>query len=219
MFKAVIFDLDGVITDTAQFHFVAWKKLGEKLGIALTESFNEELKGVDRTESLRRILALGNMENQFTDEEKEALATEKNDLYVQLIEQLTPEDILPGISDLLSELKAANIKIGLASASKNAPKILQNLNLMDTFDTIVNPELLSKGKPDPEIFIRAAEQLNVTSDQCIGIEDAYSGVQAINDAQMISIGVGDLETLKAATTVVPDTSYLSLEQLTQQWNK
>ncbi|MGX7148412.1 beta-phosphoglucomutase [Enterococcus ureasiticus] len=217
MFKAVIFDLDGVITDTAAFHFVAWKKLGEKLGIELTESFNEELKGVDRIESLRRILALRNQELDFSNEEKAVLATEKNDYYVTLIQQITPNDLLPGISDLLKDLKKNHIKVGLASASKNAPMILNQLGLTNAFDTIVDPATLSKGKPDPEIFVKACEQLLITPSEAIGIEDAYSGVQAINDANMLSVGVGDAETLSAADYVFSTTANLTFEELMHIW--
>lgn len=219
MLKAVIFDLDGVITDTAVFHFVAWRKLGAKLGIEISEEFNENLKGVDRTESLQRILALGNQETAFSKEEKAAFAKDKNDFYVTLIDQITPNDILPGIKQLLKELRANQIKIGLASASKNAPQILRNLGLSEVFDTIVDPASLSKGKPDPEIFIKACEQLEVSADEAIGIEDAYSGIQAINDAQMLSVGVGDPETLKAADFVVADTSDLTFENLMNFWQK
>ncbi|MFD1899416.1 beta-phosphoglucomutase [Enterococcus termitis] len=217
MLKAIIFDLDGVITDTAAFHFIAWKKLGERLGIELTEAFNEELKGVDRTESLRRILALGNQEDSFSEEEKNELATEKNDFYVQLIQQITPSDILPGIARLLVELKEHQLKIALASASKNAPTILERLGLSESFDTIVDPTTLSKGKPDPEIFIKACEQLAIVPDEAIGVEDAYSGIQAINDAQMLSIGIGDPVTLSDADHTFPTTEELTFEKLMTIW--
>lgn len=217
MLKAVIFDLDGVITDTAAFHFIAWQKLGNKLGINITEAFNEELKGVDRTESLRRILALGNRETAFSESEKEALATEKNDFYVSLIQEITPADILPGIAELLAYLKKHSIKIGLASASKNAPAILTNLGLADAFDTIVDPSTLKKGKPDPEIFLQACKQLAIAPAEAIGVEDAYSGVQAINEAKMYAIGVGDAKTLQAADYVVPTTRELTYEKISNLW--
>ncbi|KAF9404810.1 hypothetical protein HW555_014159 [Spodoptera exigua] len=217
MLKAVIFDLDGVITDTAAFHFIAWQKLGNKLGINITEAFNEELKGVDRTESLRRILALENQEQAFSTSEKAALATEKNDFYVTLIEEITPVDILPGISELLDKLKQQNIKIGLASASKNAPTILAHLGLSETFDTIVDPATLKKGKPDPEIFIQACKQLAVSPAESIGVEDAYSGIQAINDATMYSIGIGDSKTLNEANYVVSTTRELTYKKICELW--
>ena len=218
MFQAVIFDLDGVITDTAAFHFKAWHALAEKLGLSLTEEFNEHLKGVDRTESLRRILSLGGLENSFSNEETDSFSKEKNDLYITLIDQITPDNILPGIDQLLKDLRSNNIKIGLASASQNAPKILQNLGLNGYFDTIVDPSKLQKGKPAPEIFETACQQLGVQSKDAIGVEDAYSGIQAINDANILSIGIGDSQTLKEADHILSSTSQLTFDKLIEIWN-
>jgi beta-phosphoglucomutase len=218
MFQAVIFDLDGVITDTAAFHFKAWQALAEKLGLSLTEEFNEHLKGVDRTESLRRILSLGGLENSFSNEETDSFSKEKNDLYITLIDQITPDNILPGIDQLLKDLRSNNIKIGLASASQNAPKILQNLGLNGYFDTIVDPSKLQKGKPAPEIFETACQQLGVQSKDAIGVEDAYSGIQAINDANILSIGIGDSQTLKEADHILSSTSQLTFDKLIEIWN-
>lgn len=218
MFQAVIFDLDGVITDTAAFHFKAWQALAEKLGLSLTEEFNEHLKGVDRTESLRRILSLGGLENSFSNEEIASFSKEKNDLYITLIDQITPDNILPGIEQLLKDLRSNNIKIGLASASQNAPKILQNLGLYTHFDTIVDPSKLQNGKPAPEIFETACQQLGVPLKYAIGVEDAYSGVQAINDANMLSIGIGDSQTLKEADHILSSTSQLTFDKLVEVWN-
>lgn len=217
MLKAVIFDLDGVITDTAAFHFMAWQKLAESLGIKLTKEFNENLKGVDREESLRRILALGNQEMVVTTAEKQALADQKNTDYVSLINQITPKDILPGIVQLLDDLQANKILIGLASASRNAPKILNNLGLATAFDTVVDPTTLKEGKPSPEIFIKACQQLKIAPHEAIGVEDAYSGIQAINHAKILSVGIGDKETLKAADYVLPTTQALTFEQIKAFW--
>jgi len=217
--KAVIFDLDGVITDTAQLHFKAWKKIAKKLNIFLTDDFNETLKGVDRMTSLERILEYGKLAENFSYEEKVALAQEKNDFYVSLLRSLSPQNILPGIKELLSSLKEHNIKIGLASASKNAPAILEYLKISDYFDTIVDPAILSKGKPDPEIFIRAAEQLEVNASDCVGIEDAYSGIKAINNANIVSVGVGESDVLQEADLVVSDTSLLNLELIQGVWGR
>ncbi|MDH6365322.1 beta-phosphoglucomutase [Enterococcus sp. PF1-24] len=219
MLKDVIFDLDGVITDTAIFHFIAWKKLGEKLGIVISEEFNENLKGVDRTESLRRILALGNQENHYSEAEKAEFANEKNNFYVSLIEKVTPADTLPGIATLLAELRANQIKIGLASASKNAPQILKNLGLTSQFDTIVDPATLEQGKPHPEIFSKACNQLDVLPSEAVGVEDAYSGIQSINDAHLLSIGIGDPATLNAADAVLADTSLLTYEKIIEIWQE
>lgn len=217
MFKAVVFDLDGVITDTAAFHFIAWRKLGKSLGIEVIETFNEELKGIDRLASLNKILALGSMENRFSKEEKEALAQEKNDFYVTLINEISPADILPGIEQLLQDLDTQHIKVGLASASKNAPKILRLLGLADSFSTIVDPATLQQGKPDPEIFIKACEQLQVQQEEAIGVEDAYSGIQAINAAKLYSVGIGDKHMLKDADYVFGDTAHLTFSKLKEIW--
>ncbi|WP_071131651.1 beta-phosphoglucomutase [Enterococcus timonensis] len=217
MFKGVIFDLDGVITDTAEYHYLAWQALGEKIGITFDRAFNENLKGVDRMESLRRILALGGKENDYSNEEKEALATEKNDLYQTFIDKVTPADLLPGIPKLLNDLQDHKIAIGLASASKNAPKILKNLGILAEFDTIVDPASLKHGKPAPDIFIQAAKQLNLEIKDAIGVEDAYSGIESIKAAHMFAVGVGDAETLKKADYVVSSTKDLTYDLLVKIW--
>lgn len=191
MFKAAIFDLDGVITDTAEFHYDAWKKLASQLGIDFSREFNEELKGVSRVDSLKKILALGKLENKVSTSEFELLMKEKNDNYLVMLEKLTPDDILPGIVDFLEVLQEKGMKIGLASASKNAPYILSKLGLSDFFETIADPNSILAGKPAPDIFLLAASNLNVLPEECIGFEDAYSGVEAIHAAKMKSVAIGD----------------------------
>ena len=168
MIDAFIFDLDGVITDTAEYHYLAWKELANKIGIEIDREFNETLKGVSRMESLERILVHGNKQN------------DKNMYYVSLIENITPKDILPGISKLLENIKSNNIKIGLASASKNANMVLNNLKLVNYFDFIADASKCKNSKPAPDIFLMALKGLNVEAKNCIGIEDAYSGIEAIN---------------------------------------
>ncbi|MDU0984065.1 MAG: beta-phosphoglucomutase, partial [Enterococcus faecalis] len=163
-----IFDLDGVITDTAKFHYQAWKALADSLGIPIDETFNETLKGISRMDSLDRILAHGHRENAFTPAEKEALAQQKNDHYVQLLEHLTTEDVLPGVVPLLQQAQARHIPCAVASASKNAPLILEKLGVRAYFATIVDPDSLSKGKPDPEIFLAAANSIGVLPQNAIG---------------------------------------------------
>ncbi|WP_314059712.1 beta-phosphoglucomutase [uncultured Vagococcus sp.] len=211
--KGFIFDLDGVITDTAEYHYHAWKTLGKKMGIEIDREFNEKLKGISRMDSLDRILVHGGKTDSYTETEKEALAADKNGEYVKLIEDITPADLLPGIPELLGELKAAGIKLALASASKNGPVILERLGITADFDEIVDPSLLAKGKPDPEIFIKGAHQLGLESSECIGVEDAEAGIDAINGAEMFSVGVGDPESMKDANYRVANTSELSLVKI------
>ena len=173
-----IFDLDGVITDTAKFHYQAWKALADSLGISIDETFNETLKGISRMDSLDRILAHGHRENAFTPAEKEALAQQKNDHYVQLLEHLTTEDVLPGVVPLLQQAQARHIPCAVASASKNAPLILEKLGVRAYFATIVDPDSLSKGKPDPEIFLAAADSIGVLPQNAIGFEDGQEPLAA-----------------------------------------
>jgi beta-phosphoglucomutase len=200
-YKAVIFDLDGVITDTAHYHFVAWKALAESLDISFDAAFNEELKGIDRMGSLERILAKSR--KQFSDEEKRQLADSKNRHYQQLIETMTPKDLLPGAVDTLRAVRAAGLKIGLASASKNAASVLARLGITDMFDHVVDAALVLRGKPDPEVFLKAADYLRVAPRNCLGVEDSVAGVQAIKSAGMKAVGIGDPAVLTEADVVIP----------------
>ncbi|OGX79556.1 beta-phosphoglucomutase [Exiguobacterium sp. SH31] len=211
--KAFIFDLDGVITDSAEYHYLAWRALGEELSIPFDREFNETLKGVSRTESLERILRLGGRENDFSTEEKEQLATKKNEHYVSLIKNITPDDVLPGIEAFLSELKQAGYKIGMASASKNALMVTRQLGLLDAFDHIVDAATVAQSKPDPEVFLKAAEALGVEPKACIGVEDAVAGVEAIHAAGMFAVGIGDPAVLTEANIVFTDTTGLTLDNV------
>jgi beta-phosphoglucomutase len=211
--QAFIFDLDGVITDTAEYHYLAWKTLGEELGIPFTREFNEELKGVSRMDSLEKILALGNRQNDFNQDEKEALATKKNEHYVNLIANISPKDILPGIKALITAIKERGYKLGLASVSKNALAVMNSLELKEEFDVIVDAATISKGKPDPEIFLTAAKLLDVEPTACIGIEDAAAGVDSIKDAGMFAVGVGSEKSLARADIIYSSTEKLSLDEI------
>ncbi|MUK89427.1 beta-phosphoglucomutase [Ornithinibacillus sp. L9] len=215
--KLFIFDLDGVITDTAEFHYLAWKKLGEKLGVSIDRNFNEQLKGISRMESLERILAL-DPSLSLSEEEKEILATDKNEYYKQLIETVNEEQTLPGVEVLLQTIKENNIKIALGSASKNASMVLEKLGLTNYFDYIVDAAKVKKGKPDPETFTTAADALSIAYPDCVGIEDAAAGVHAINDANMFSVGVGSMDHLAKANFVVHDTSKLDFEEIVQHFS-
>lgn len=208
-----IFDLDGVITDTAKFHYQAWKALADSLGISIDETFNETLKGISRMDSLDRILAHGHRENAFTPAEKEALAQQKNDHYVQLLEQLTTEDVLPGVVPLLQQAQARHIPCAVASASKNAPLILEKLGVRAYFATIVDPDSLSKGKPDPEIFLAAADSIGVLPQNAIGFEDAQSGIDGLKAAGIYAVGLSASQPLIGADIQVSEMTELSVDAL------
>ncbi|WP_314576522.1 beta-phosphoglucomutase [Enterococcus gilvus] len=219
MFKAVLFDLDGVITDSAEYHFLAWKKLGDELGIPIDRAFNEQLKGVSREDSLRRILALGDKKNDYSAEAFAIFAKRKNDNYVETIQTVTPNDVYPGILELLKELKAKKVKIALASASKNGPFLLERMMLMNYFDLIADPTKVAAGKPAPDIFVAAAEGMGIDPKEAIGIEDAQAGIQAIKAAGALPIGVGEAEVLGTDIAVVENTSELTFAYLSDVWNK
>ena len=219
MIKGFIFDLDGVLTDTAEYHYLAWKKLADRLGIQLDRKMNEQLKGISRMDSLDRILAIGNQMDRYTLEEKEKLADEKNEDYKELILEVTPNDLLPGIANLLADLRAKDIRLALASASKNGPVIMERLGIADMFDTMVDPATLAKGKPDPEIFIKGAQQLKLKPIECVGVEDAQAGIKSINAAGIFSVGVGTKEMMKEADYAVTSTKELKLEEILKRANQ
>ncbi|WP_379946642.1 beta-phosphoglucomutase [Enterococcus devriesei] len=217
MFKGVLFDLDGVITDTAEYHYLAWKKLADELGISIDRAFNEKLKGVSREDSLRLILTHGNQENDFTQTEFDQLAKRKNDNYVEMIQAVSPKDVYPGILDLLQALKKAGIKISLASASKNGPFLLKQMELTEYFDGIADPATIKAGKPAPDIFILAAEVVNLQPEDCIGIEDAQAGIAAIKASGALPIGVGKAQQLGHDIALVDSTNELTIEFLKKHW--
>ena len=208
MKKGVIFDLDGVIVDTAPFHYLAWKETADKLGIQIDEEFNESLKGIDRYNSLQKILDFGGV--ILEEDEKEKLMKEKNDRYLELLNGLNKESILPGIENFISELKNDGYKLALASASKNAPLILKKTGLYEYFDSIAEPGSV-RAKPFPDIFLKGAELLGLDTSECVGIEDSYAGIQSINDPGIYSIGIGDAEILNAADMNLKSTDFLTLE--------
>ncbi|WP_210364313.1 beta-phosphoglucomutase [Bacillus sp. REN3] len=216
--EAFIFDLDGVITDTAEYHFLAWKALAEELGIVFTREDNEDLKGVSRMDSLEKILLLGGRASDFSDAEKNELAARKNGHYVELIQDITPADLLPGIKELIADIKANGLKLGLASASKNAFTVMDSLGMKSQFDCIVDARTVVNGKPHPEVFLRAAEMLGVEPKSCIGIEDAAAGVQAIKSAGMFAVAIGPKESFKNADLVYASTAELSLDKILEACN-
>ena len=185
--KAVIFDLDGVIVDTAKYHFLAWRNLANSLGFDFTEEQNEQLKGVSRVKSLEILLL-----------------EEKNNEYLEYVNKMTSDEILPGVLEILNFLDENNISYALGSASKNAPLILEKVGLLERFFALVDGNDVTKAKPDPEVFLIGAKKLNVNPEDCIVIEDAIAGVQAANTANMLSIGIGDKNVLSEADYVFSD---------------
>ncbi|MBT8219851.1 MAG: beta-phosphoglucomutase [Bacteroidia bacterium] len=209
--EACVFDLDGVIVDTAKYHYQAWKDLANSLGFDFSEAQNELLKGVSRMGSLDLILQWGGVEK--SKKEKEALAAWKNEHYLELIESLGIQDALPGVVDFLKELSKHGIKIGLGSASKNAVKIISKLKLNSHFDAIVDGTQVTNGKPHPETFQLACEKLKVAPKNTIVFEDAPKGVQAALSGGMVAVGVGSEESLSEAHLVIAGFESLYLEHL------
>lgn len=209
--KAVIFDLDGVIVDTVPAHYVAWKSIADELGIPFGKKENEQLKGVSRIKSMEKILALGSMTK--TKEEILALTDKKNKIYVNIISQMTPDDILPGVVDFLNLLEKHGLPKAIGSASKNTPTILQAVGLSGRFDCIVDGNSVARSKPDPQVFLKGAEGMGMSPDQCVVFEDAISGVKAAKAGGMYCIGVGKPEVLGEADLVVPDMKNVDLKTL------
>lgn len=201
--KAVIFDLDGVIVDTAIFHYQAWKRLAQKFGFFFSLEQNERLKGISRMESLEILLELGRIDITSEDE-KNRLATQKNDWYRENILKMTPKEILPGVENFLKELKEANYKIAIGSSSKNAGTILERIGYDNYFDAVVDGTKITNSKPDPEVFLKAAKELGVKPEKCVVFEDAHAGIEAAKRANMKAIGVGNKHVLFNAEIVVPD---------------
>ncbi|OAB45360.1 beta-phosphoglucomutase [Paenibacillus glacialis] len=208
---ACLFDLDGVLVDTAKYHFLAWKRLADELGFEFTEKDNERLKGVSRMASLDILLEVGNV--QLDDATKIALAEKKNNWYVDYISSMDESEILPGSLSFLKELKEHGIKVALGSASKNAMKILNNANIVPYFDAIIDGTKTSNAKPDPEVFLLGAEAVNVSPEHCIVFEDAEAGIEAATNAGMRSIGIGSAGTLTQANYVVTSLADMSVEKL------
>ena len=206
--KACIFDLDGVIVDTVPAHFVAWKAMADELSIPFNEIDNEQLKGVSRTESMKRILAMGGVSK--TSEEIEDLTTRKNDIYVEIISKMTPDDILPGVVEFIDLLTSNGIQIAIGSSSKNTPTILKAVNLLDRFKVRVDGNQVTHSKPHPEVFLLGADQLGFLPSECVVFEDAISGVRAAKRGGFKCIGVGEADVLSEADLIIPDLKNIDL---------
>lgn len=200
--KGFIFDLDGVIVDTAKYHFLAWKNLANSLGFDFTHKQNEQLKGVSRVESLKKILTWGN--TSVSETKFQELMTLKNTEYLEFINKMDDSEILPDVPRVLNYLIDNNQGVALGSASKNARIILEKVHILSNFETIVDGNDVSKAKPDPEVFLNAASGLNISAEHCIVFEDSFSGIQAANAARMISIGIGSKDVLHEADYIFND---------------
>ena len=209
--KACIFDLDGVIVDTAKYHYQAWNTIAQKLGFEFTWEENEQLKGVSRVDSLDIILHIGNI--TISQEEKQKYLVEKNEIYLDLIKNMNPSEILPGVQDFLTELKEREIKIALGSASKNARPILERVGLIDHFEAIVDGNEVVNGKPDPEVFVKGATALGVDCKEAVVFEDSKSGITAANHGGFRSVGIGLPNVLDEAEYVIPGFADVTLNQI------
>ncbi|WP_304237295.1 beta-phosphoglucomutase [Jiulongibacter sediminis] len=214
MIKGFLFDLDGVIVDTAVYHYAAWKKMANQMGFDIDEEFNETLKGISRMDSIARILEHGKM--QLPEDRILELATLKNDWYVEMIDEMTEENILPGITELIAQIKESGLKMALGSASKNAPRILDRIGLASFFDAVVDGNSVSKSKPDPEVFIKGAEALELKNDECVVVEDAFAGIEAAHAAGMKAIGIGTAENLPNADLILTSFEGVDLQDLIDQ---
>lgn len=211
--KACIFDLDGVIVDTAKYHYLAWKTIADELGFEFTEKHNERLKGVSRMRSLEILLEVGGV---ILDQPTcELLADKKNKLYLDYVLKMTPDEVLPGAKEFLSELRKNNILTALGSASKNAMTILNRLNITQYFDAIIDGNKTAKAKPDPDVFLKGARELNIDPQYCVVFEDAEAGIEAAIAAGMRCIGVGSPETLGKANAVIAGFKNFNLERFTK----
>jgi beta-phosphoglucomutase len=210
--KACIFDLDGVIVDTARYHFLAWQRLAKELGVTrFNEEENERLKGVSRTRSLEIILELGNL--SLDEATREKLASKKNEWFVAYINTMKPEEIYPGVRELLKALKKNGIRIALASSSKNARTVINLIGVEKDFEVVVDGTMTTNSKPDPEIFLKAASMLGLEPAECVVFEDAEAGVESAIRAGMKCVGVGSPEILGKANLVVRETGDFRVEQL------
>lgn len=209
--KACIFDLDGVLVDTAKYHFVAWKRLANNLGVDFSEHDNEQLKGLSRDASLDYILTKGAI--NASSSEREVWKELKNNWYLALVNEMPEDEVLPNCKELLANLKSHNIKIALGSASKNAKLILDRVNITKYFDAIIDGTKTSKSKPDPEVFLLGAAALNCKPSECIVFEDAISGVRAANDGGFFTIGIGEPDVLSEAKLVFPNLNDLNYDTL------
>jgi len=208
---ACIFDLDGVVVDTAKYHYLAWRRLAEGLGFEFTERDNERLKGVSRMDSLNILLEVGRI--KASEQEKERMAAQKNQWYLDYIRKMQPDEILPHVKEFIEELRAKGFHVALGSASKNAVLILNQINMRHHFDVIIDGTRVVNAKPDPEVFLLAARGLKVSPGECVVFEDAEAGIEAALRGGMRCVGVGDPAILGKANMVIPNFKGMTVERL------
>jgi beta-phosphoglucomutase len=212
MIQAFLFDLDGVLTDTSEYHYRAWQRLAEELGISFTREDNEALRGVSRRESLNLLLK-GRL---VSEAEAEQMMNRKNSYYLELVRQMQPGDLLPGAANLLQELRAANLRSAIVSSSKNAPLVVERLGIGELVDWIVDGNAPARSKPAPDLFLLAAEKLHLSPAACIVVEDAAAGIEAAHAAGMRAIGLGPQERVGAADLVLPNLRNAHLKELLER---
>ena len=211
--RAAVFDLDGVIVDTAKYHYLAWRRLAQELGFDFSSRGNERLKGVSRNRSLEILLEIGGLPDHFSTAEKAELAARKNQWYVEFIAGMKPSELLPGAQECLADLRRRGIRTALGTASKNAPLILDRLGIAPWFDVVVDGNCVTKAKPDPEVFLLAAHDLGIPPTDCVVFEDAEAGIQAAKSAGMYAVSIGDPETLRKADRVLHGLIELNVDEL------
>ncbi len=213
--KAVIFDLDGVIVSTDEFHYLGWQKIADEEGIYFNRAINERLRGVSRLESLEIILEKAN--RTYSPAEKSALADRKNKYYRELLNTLSPADILPGAMELVAGLRSDGIKIAIGSSSRNTPFILEKIGLAETFDAVSDGNQIKRSKPDPEVFLLAAAKMHIPPELCLVVEDADAGVEAAINANMKCLAVGSACKNPLAHLRANSLSEISVEDLSGLW--
>ncbi len=219
MIKAFIFDMDGVLTSSSEQHFAAWTELMKKYGYDLKPEVEKYTRGVSRLDSLNVILESVHAKDKFTLKEKQLMAASKNDVYVQMISQFTSDNLYTGVEELLIKLKNKGIKVALGSASKNGPLLLERLCIAEYFDCVVDVAKIKNSKPAPDIFLAAAQMLGLKDEECIGVEDAVAGVEAIKAANMFAVGIGEKNVLEKADIVYNDVSEIELDRVLEVANR
>lgn len=211
MIQGYIFDLDGVIVDTAKYHYAAWRKLANSLGFDITEEQNENLKGVSRKESLEYILSLGKL--QFPEDKKAEMAELKNTWYVESISNMDKSELLPGSEELIREIKDLGLKVSLGSASKNSLRILKATELIQYFDAVIDGTKTTESKPHPQVFLMGAEALGLAPSNCVVFEDSINGIKAANTGGFLSIGVGEADILHEANINIASLDGVTVDSL------